>query len=234
VQAVVLCGGRGSRLYPASAEVPKPLLAIRSRPILAHLLDIYAAQGVTSFVLAAGFGVEQVEQFAAGLPEQWSVLTVDTGLDTGTGARIRACLDHLEPTFFATYGDGLGNVDLTALHRRHCEHGGGATLTSVPLPSQYGTLELGPDDAVSRFVEKPVLADHWINAGFFVFDAEVYAAQKGDDLERDVLPALATAGHLHVYRHGGFWKSMDTAKDLAELDRLADAAGDDGVPPWLT
>jgi glucose-1-phosphate cytidylyltransferase len=234
VQAVVLCGGRGSRLYPASVDVPKPLLAIRTRPLLAHLLEIYAAQGITSFVLAAGFGVELVREFAAGLPRDWTVVTLDTGLDTGTGARIRACLDHVGPTFFATYGDGLGNIDLGALHRRHDEHGGGATLTSVPLPSQYGTLDIGPDDIVNRFLEKPVLTDHWINAGFFVFDAKTYAAQKGDDLERDVLPALATAGQLHVYRHCGFWKSMDTAKDMAELERLAEAPEPDGAPPWLT
>jgi glucose-1-phosphate cytidylyltransferase len=230
----VLCGGRGTRLHPASLDVPKPLLQIRSRPILGHVLDIYAGQGVTSFVLAAGYGVEQVRDFAAGLPAEWTVQTVDTGVDTGTGARIGACLDRVDATFFATYGDGLGNVDLAALRRRHDEHGGGATLTSVPLPSQYGTIEIGANDVVSRFVEKPVLLDHWINAGFFVFDADVFAAHAGDDLEREILPAMASAGALRAYRHAGFWRSMDTAKDQADLEQIAEAAASEGVAPWLT
>ena len=122
----------------------------------------------------------------------------------------------------------MGDIDTAALSRRHHDHGGGATVTAVPLPSQYGTLELDADDRVTGFREKPTLHEHWINAGFFVLDADAVRRHPGDDLEREVLPAIAGSGELYVYRHRGFWKSMDTLKDQAELDALAK----DGRAPW--
>jgi glucose-1-phosphate cytidylyltransferase len=230
VQVLVLCGGRGTRAYPLTVELPKPLLPVAGRPVLGHLLDVYARQGVVDVVLAAGFGVDAVREFAGTLPRALHVTVVDTGLDTGTGARIAACLDLLDDTFHATYGDGLADVDLGGLVARHREHGRGATVTTVPLLSQYGTLDLDATDAVLGFNEKPVLHDHWINAGFFVFDRKVLQCYPGEDLERDVLPAMASAGSLAAYRHGGFWRSLDTYKDQQELDLLAS----EGAPPWST
>jgi glucose-1-phosphate cytidylyltransferase len=131
-------------------------------------------------------------------------------------------------TFFATYADGLGDVDLTALLSFHHAHPGAATLTTVPLPSQYGTIEQGEDGKVLRFREKPVLPDHWINGGFFVFDRRAFENWQGNDLEREVLPALGAAGELYAYRHRGFWKSMDTYKDALDLTALAA----EGRKPW--
>jgi glucose-1-phosphate cytidylyltransferase len=218
VQAIILCGGRGTRAYPMTAELPKPLLQVGGQPILRHIMDLYAAGGVEEFVLAAGYRADVIQGFARGLPRGWKVTVVDTGDDTGTGGRITGCLDLLGETFFATYGDGIGDVDLEQLlgaHRRH----GGATVTAVPLPSQYGTLQLD-GDRVTGFVEKPRLRDHWVNAGFFVFDHDAFAQHAADDLERGALPALAAAGLLHVYRHEGFWKSLDTYKDQRDLDTL--------------
>jgi len=225
---VILCGGKGTRAYPQTVELPKPLLEVAGRPVLEHVMELYAAQGWTRFVLAAGFKAELVWKFANGLPSEWDVKVLDTGEDTNTGGRILRCREHVDGTFFATYADGLGDVDLDALARFHASHGGTATLTTVPLPSQYGTLDCEDDGRVRNFREKPLLPDHWINGGFFVFDSTVFDAWEGEDLERDVLPALGRRGELYAYRHSGFWKSMDTYKDAMELTKLCG----EGHPPW--
>ncbi|MGH9121096.1 MAG: sugar phosphate nucleotidyltransferase, partial [Acidimicrobiales bacterium] len=208
--AVVLCGGRGTRAYPYTAELPKPLLEVAGRPILWHVLDIYARQGVRRFVLAAGFRGDALEDWASSLDEPWEVEVVDTGEDSLTGTRIEGCREYVGERFFATYGDGLADVDLAALLDTHISKGAPVTFTIVPLPSQYGTVDTGPDDRVVRFKEKPVLYDHWINGGFFVMEQGAFEHWEGDDLEKEVLPHLAESGHLQAYRHKGFWKSMDT------------------------
>ena len=227
---LVLCGGRGTRAYPLSADVPKPLLPVGRHPILRHVLEVYARQGHTRFVLAAGYRAEAIRAFAATLPDAWDVTVVDTGEDTGTGERIRQCADLLGERFFATYGDGVGNVDLAELLAAHVAAGGRATVTTVPLRSQYGTLDIDDAGRVVAFTEKPVLAGHWINAGFFVMESTVFDDWAGDDLERDVLPALSLAADLYVYRHSRFWMSVDTHKDVLELRELAQEEDD---APWL-
>lgn len=215
---------------PATAELPKPLLEIGGQPVLRHVMDIYARQGFTDFVLGTGYKGALIADWATTVPGTWSVQCLDTGLDTDTGDRLRACAAVIDDgAFFATYGDGLGNVDLHALRARHADHAGRATVTVVPLPSQYGTLDIDDGDRVIAFREKPVLPEHRINAGFFLFDAGVVRATTGASLERDILPALAAGAELYVYRHEGFWKSMDTHKDVAELDELARRE----EPPWL-
>ena len=228
VQTVILCGGRGTRAYPHTLEVPKPLLEVAERPVLEHVMGIYAAQGFKRFVLAAGFKAELIVDFARGASGAWDIDVVDTGLDTNTGGRILGCRDRVGDTFFATYADGLGDVDLAALLRFHQSHPGCATLTTVPLPSQYGTIVIGENGAVDRFREKPKLADHRINAGFFVFDQRAFDLWDGEDLEREVLPSLSEAGELFAFSHDGFWKSMDTYKDAVELSDLVV----DGKAPW--
>jgi glucose-1-phosphate cytidylyltransferase len=230
--AVILCGGRGTRAWPLTEDVPKPLLPVGNRPVVEHLVEVYARQGVRSFVLATGYRGAMLAAWAesACLPADVNVQCVDTGEDSGTGDRVLRCAPYVGPTFFVTYGDGLGDVDLAALLATHRGRDGiVGTVTSVPLPSQYGTLDFGADDRVVGFHEKPVLDDHWINAGFFAFEDSVFEHWPGPDLERDVLPALAGAGQLQAYRHVGFWKSMDTQKDVAEMGRLATEGGS----PWL-
>ena len=229
METVILCGGRGTRAHPHTAEIPKPLLEVGDRPVLRHVMDIYAAQGFDRFVLAAGYRADAIADFAADLPTAWSVEVADTGVDTGTGARVRACRHLVGDTFFLTYGDGLGDVDLPELRRFHDEHGGGVTVTTVALPSPYGTLELDADGRVDRFREKPSLPDHRINAGFLVVDRRSVDTWEGDDLEREVLPALVTKGELYARDHHGFWRSMDTHKDALELAELCSR----GAPPWL-
>jgi glucose-1-phosphate cytidylyltransferase len=228
MRTLVLCGGKGTRAYPHTVEVPKPLLQVAGQPVLRHVLDIYAGQGWTEFVLAAGFQRLLIEEFATHLPSSWDVQVVDTGEDAGTGERVAKCRHLLGDTFFLTYGDGLGDVDLSELAGYHRSHAGSATLTTVPLRSQYGTLEWDGSGRVTRFREKPELRDHWINAGFFVVDQRAFEHWNGDDLEREVLPALSSAGELFVHRHDGFWRSMDTYKDSLELSALCG----DGRVPW--
>jgi len=233
VATVILCGGRGTRAYPHTAEIPKPLMDVDGRPIVRHVMDIYAAQGHTTFVLAAGFKAAAVVEYASTLPADWNVEVVDTGDDANKGDRVRAVVDFVGDTFFLTYGDGVGNVDLAALAGFHRDHGTDATITVVPLPVQYGTIELGDSGRVDGFHEKPKLTDHWINAGFMVMSNGVVSGSSGD-LEDDILPALSRAGRLYAFRHGGFWKSMDTYKDSIDLAAIAEKSRQtNGTLPWL-
>jgi glucose-1-phosphate cytidylyltransferase len=191
-------------------------------------MEIYARQGFTEFVLSAGYRADLIRAFAEGLSEAWDVQVVDTGEDTGTAGRVSGCASSLGPIFMATYGDGLGSVNVRELLDFHHAHRGAVTVTAVPLPSPYGTLEWDATGRVLRFQEKPRLPDHWINAGFFVIEQRAFDLWTGDDLERDVLPALVAADELYVYRHHGFWRSMDTYKDALELSAYCR----EGVAPW--
>jgi glucose-1-phosphate cytidylyltransferase len=195
-------------------------MPICGRPILVHLMQSYAAQGFNRFVLAAGHRQEILRDYFEGRFASWEIRIVDTGADSDTGERIRRCLPHVEDSFFANYGDAVGDVRLGELLAFHRASKGLATLTSVPLPSQYGTLIANGQGRVETFHEKPVLRDHWINAGFFVFERPAFEDYGGQNLERDVLPALVRDGQLHSYRHEGFWKSVDTSKDQQELESL--------------
>jgi len=225
---IILCGGKGSRIYPFSEYFPKPMMPIHGRPILVHLMQIYARQGVRRFVLAAGHRKEMLFDYFDGRFPEWEIEILDTGAEADTGDRILACLDHVGEQFFATYGDGLGNVDLSALLDFHNTSGGLATVTAVPLRSQYGTLHFDGAGRVDSFTEKPVIRDSWINSGFFVFNKNVAQHWHGNSLESEVLPNLASQGELYTYLHHGFWKSMDTSKDQQEMERLAES----GAAPW--
>lgn len=228
MKTLILCGGKGTRAYPRTLEVPKPLMEVAGQPILAHVMEIYARQGFRDFVLAAGFKIDLIREFAAQVDPEWNVEVVDTGEDTNTGGRVARCAPLMGERYFVTYADGLGDVDLHALAEYHASHGGSATITVVPLPSQYGTVECDASDRVTHFLEKPRLPDHWINAGFFVLDDTASKWLDGEDFEREVMPELAGVGELFAYRHQGFWKSMDTYKDALELTALCES----GAPPW--
>jgi glucose-1-phosphate cytidylyltransferase len=227
---VVLCGGRGTRLRERTETVPKALVEIGGRPIVWHVIGIYAAQGFDRFLLATGYLGEQVEGFVA--EERWpagvSVECVDTGLDTPTGGRIAALGERLAGgTFCATYADGVADVDLAALLDGHRESGAAATVTVVRPNLQWGVAELD-GDRVAGFVEKP-RSEHWINGGFFCFEPGALDFIGADSvLEREPLERLAAAGELHAHRHEGFWDCMDTYKDAVTLDDLWRS----GDAPW--
>jgi glucose-1-phosphate cytidylyltransferase len=229
---VILCGGRGTRLREQTESVPKPLVEIGGRPIVWHVIGIYAAQGFDRFLLATGYLGEQVERFVADerWPEGVAVECVDTGLDTPTGGRIAALGERLAGgTFCATYADGVADVDLDALLDGHRDAGLAATVTVVRPNLQWGVAELD-GDRVSGFVEKP-RSEHWINGGFFCFEPAALDYIGPDSvLEREPLERLAAAGQLHAHRHEGFWDCMDTYKDAVTLDDLWRS----GEAPWPT
>lgn len=221
MKVVILSGGKGTRSYPFTEYYPKPMMPICGKPILVHIMELYAGQGFTNFLIAAGHRKEILLDYFEGRFRDWTVEIADTGEESDTGERIRRCRPHLDhSTFFATYGDGVGSVNLQDLLAFHRSHGQLATVTSVPLRSQYGTVETDLHGKVLRFVEKPVIPDQWINAGFFVFEPRVFDHWEGQNLEREVLPALVREGELMAYRHLGFWKSMDTSKDQAALEDM--------------
>jgi glucose-1-phosphate cytidylyltransferase len=200
--------------------MPKVMMPVNGTPILIHLMRIYAAQGFTEFVLAGGHRIEMLHDYFDGRFPNWDVRILDTGENADTGDRILACRDSVGERFFATYGDGLSDLDLDTLLKTHVESGALATLTTVPLRSQFGMVVFNDQRRVQRFEEKPLIHDYWINAGFFVFERKSFDHWEGHNLEQNVLPALAAKAELGVYRHTGFWKSMDTSKDQQELEKL--------------
>ncbi len=210
--------------------MPKALVEIGGRPILWHVVQIYAAQGFERFLLATGYLGEAVEEFAAA--ERWpdgvEVECVDTGLDTPTGGRIALLADRLgDEPFCTTYADGVADVDLGTLLEFHREGGALATLTVVRPDLQWGVAELD-GDSVSGFVEKPRSED-WINGGFLCFEPGVLEYLDRDSvLEREPLARLAADGELRAYRHEGFWDCMDTYKDAVVLNDLWSG----GEAPW--
>jgi glucose-1-phosphate cytidylyltransferase len=232
VPVAILCGGRGTRLRADAPDLPKPLVEIGGQPIVWHVVRLYAQQGFRRFVLCAGYKGEQLAAFArdADWPADVEVTCVDTGLDTQTGGRLRRVADRLgETTFCATYADGVADVDLAELLRFHAAHGAAATMTVVRPALPFGVAQVDAAGVVRGFVEKP-RAEHWVNGGFFVFEARALAEIHADDavLEREPLEALAAAGQLHAFRHAGFWDCMDTYKDAVVLDDLWRS----GRAPW--
>jgi glucose-1-phosphate cytidylyltransferase len=228
---VILCGGRGTRLRERTETVPKALVEIGGRPILWHVIGIYAAQGFERFLLATGYLGEMVEEFVE--REAWAdgieVECVETGLDTPTGGRIARLADQLgDGPFCATYADGVADVDLGSLLGSHERSGALATVTVVRPHLQWGVAEIGDDDRVEGFVEKP-RSEHWINGGFFCFEPGALDYIGEDSvLEREPLEAMASDGQLSAFRHEGFWDCMDTYKDAVVLNDLW-ASGD---APW--
>jgi glucose-1-phosphate cytidylyltransferase len=227
----ILCGGRGTRLREQTQSIPKALVEVGGRPILWHIVRIYAAQGFRRAVLCLGHRGEMIAEFARGedWPEGIAVEPVDTGQDTPTGGRLLAARDAIGAgTFCATYGDGVADVDLPALVDFHRAHGRAATMTVVRPELQFGITELDGDGRVTGFHEKP-RSEHWVNGGFFCFEPSLFdELAPGSVLEREPLERLAARDELRAYRHEGFWDCMDTYKDAVLLNDLWAA----GQAPW--
>jgi glucose-1-phosphate cytidylyltransferase len=228
---VILCGGRGTRLQEHTRSIPKPLVEIGGRPIVWHVIQLYAVQGFSEFVLCTGYKGEMIAEFTAGeaWPEGVSVRAVDTGLDTPTGGRVLLARDAIgDRPFCATYADGVADIDLQRTLDFHHEHGALATMTVVRPELQFGVAEMDREDRVLGFREKP-RTEHWVNGGFFVFEPAVYDyLGETSVLEREPLEALAAAGELRAFRHTGFWDCMDTYKDAVLLNDLWAS----GEAPW--
>jgi glucose-1-phosphate cytidylyltransferase len=253
MKAVILAGGLGTRLMEETVVRPKPMVEIGGRPLLWHIMKIYATHGIADFVVCLGYKGFQVKEYfvnyrlhdadvtvdlAAGHTtfhrsgsEPWRVTLVDTGEDTQTGGRLRRIAPYVagESAFCMTYGDGLADVDVTALVDFHRAHGRLATVTAVLPPGRFGALER-EGQAVRAFVEKPPGDGGTINGGFFVLSPRVLDLIEGDSTvwEREPLDALASRGELMAYDHQGFWQPMDTLRDRQHLERLWAA----GEAPW--
>jgi glucose-1-phosphate cytidylyltransferase len=223
----ILCGGKGTRMRAGEESVPKPLVEIGGRPILWHVMSLYAGQGFERFMLLTGNGAGQVERFAAELP--WDVTCVDTGPDTPTGGRLHRARRELGgATFCLTYADGVADLDLRELLEFHRSHGGAATITVVRPASPWGIAELGEGGRVTQIEEKPRL-ESWVNGGFMLMEPRALGEIGPDDvLERGPLERLAAAGELYAFRHDGFWDCMDTYKDTLLLNELWER----GEAPW--
>jgi glucose-1-phosphate cytidylyltransferase len=219
----ILCGGHGTRLQERTHAIPKALVEIGGKPILWHVVRIYAAQGLRRFVLLTGYLGEMIEEFviATDWPEPVEIDCVETGLDTPTGGRIALVRERLAgQTFCVTYADGVADLDLEALAAFHHGHGDLGTVTVVRPRSQFGVAELDQHDRVRAFEEKPRL-DNWVNGGFFCFEPGFLDYLVNDSVLEDApLRHLAAAGQLRAFRHTGFWDCMDTYKDAVMLNDL--------------
>ncbi len=229
MKVVILCGGKGVRAFPFTTYLPKPMLPLQGSPVLTRVIKSFIAQGFHEFILAAGYGKAAIDDYFEGKDLGAAIDIVDTGDDADTGDRIYSCRDRVGDLFIATYADGFCDVNLRQLIEFHNNHDGLISITSVPLISQYGVLTVEDDGKVDEMREKPLIQEHWINAGFMVFDRKVFDRWHGHNLEREVLPALIEEGRVYAYRHKGFFKSVDNYKDVMEFEDLIS----DGSIPWL-
>ena len=254
MKAVILAGGLGTRLSEETALRPKPMIEIGGKPLLWHVMKIYASHGVNDFVVCLGYRGYLIKEYFSNYflhmsdvtvdlrsnsveihqnsAEPWRVSLVDTGQETMTGGRLKRVRGYLDDDDFCfTYGDGVGNVDITALVAFHHAHGGLATLTGTQPPGRFGALVFD-GDRVTSFQEKPEGDGGWINGGFFVLSPRVLDYIDGDATvwEREPVERLAYERQLHAYRHRGFWQPMDTLRDKNHLEQLWSG----GNAPWKT
>jgi glucose-1-phosphate cytidylyltransferase len=254
MKAVILAGGLGTRLSEETALKPKPMVEIGGKPILWHIMKIYAHHGITDFIICCGYKGYSIKEYFMNYfshqsditinlkdntstihkkrAEPWSVTLVDTGEDTMTGGRLSRVKNYLgnEEDFFFTYGDGVGDIDIQGALSFHKKHGKLATLTSVTPPGRFGAIDLSEDNRVKKFVEKPIGDGGRINGGFFILSPSVIDLINGDNCvwEQEPLNTLAENGELYSYRHNGFWHPMDSLRDKNYLEELWNS----GKAPW--
>ena len=252
IKAVILAGGRGSRLNEETTVRPKPLVDIGSHPILWHIMKTYAAYGVKDFIICLGYKGHKIKEYFYhynlynanvtidirngmqvhdSVAEDWRVTLVETGEDTMTGGRVKRIKQYLgnDEAFFLTYGDGVSNIDIAASYDFHRRHGKLATVSAVRPISRFGSLDI-TGDRVNHFVEKPVGEGGLVNGGYFVLSPKVLEYIAGDDTswENEPLKKLAEDGQLMAYPHEGFWRPMDTVFDRRTLEDLWVS----GKAPW--
>lgn len=255
MKAVILAGGRGTRLAEETSLRPKPMVEIGDRPILWHIMKMYSQHGINDFVICLGYKGYMITEFFMNYSihlsdvtvdlggervtyhrrraEDWRITLVDTGLDTQTGGRIKAVAPHLNPDepFCMTYGDGVSDVDIRASIDFHRTHGRLATVTAVTPPGRFGVLET-EGDLVTGFREKIANDQYRINAGFFVLDPKVvsYVEEASTIWEQEPMQRLAAEGQLMAFSHNGFWQPMDTLRDRQKLEEL----WQNGTAPWVS
>ena len=251
MKAVILAGGRGTRLTEETILKPKPLVEANGKPLIWHIMQNYSRHGITDFIILSGYKGQQIREYFAnfwlhqadltfdlstpnqeihkvrGLP--WKVTVLDTGTDTNTGGRIARLKDTVDEDFLLTYGDGISDIDISSLVKKHKEHDNYVTLTAVQPPARFGALNLEGDLVIS-FEEKPKGDGAWVNGGFFVLTPKIFDYLGGDSssFEIDALPKVADAGKLGAYKHSGYWQPVDTIRDLQRLEEAIVS----GALPW--
>lgn len=231
MKVIILAGGLGTRISEETETKPKPMVLLDDKPIIWHLMNIFATQGYKDFIIATGYKGHVIHDWVAELDSSWNITPLDTGTDTLTGGRIRQCLDYIgRERVFATYGDGLGNVNLSKLLDFHTHQGRAATVTAVRPPARFGLLE-SSNGMVTNFSEKNQAEAGWINGGFFVLEPEVRDFIKSDaePFETGALPTLVEKSQLSAFHHSDFWQPMDTLREKQELAKLTMLE----TPPWL-
>jgi len=253
MKVLILAGGYGTRISEESYYKPKPMVEIGGKPILWHIMKIYSAYGYNEFIILLGYKGYYIKEYFANYflhqsdvtidlktgemqihknsSEPWKVTLLDTGLDTMTGGRIKRAKNYVgDETFMLTYGDGVGDVNIDKLVSFHKKHKGYITVTSVQPDGRFGALDIGKNNEVKAFIEKPKGDGGWINAGFFVCEPEIFDYIDGDEtiFEQKPLQNLAKDKVLYTYKHTGFWRPMDTLRDKRELERLWKS----GRAPW--
>lgn len=231
MKVILLAGGLGTRISEETSDKPKPMVEISGKPILWHLMSIFAKQGMTEFIVATGYKSEVIHNWVETVKEPWSIKPLDTGLNTQTGGRILECMKSVPgERVLATYGDGLGNINIQSLLDFHNHQGKMATVTAVRPPARFGVLE-SQNGLVTRFGEKNQADSGWINGGFFVLNPEVanYIHGPSEPFESGALPRLVAEKQLVSYHHDGFWQPMDTLREKHDLEKLAVL----NPPTWL-
>jgi glucose-1-phosphate cytidylyltransferase len=231
MKAIILAGGLGTRISEETSDKPKPMVEISGKPMLWHIMSIFAKQGITEFVIAAGYKAEVISKWVETVKEPWRIQALDTGMNTQTGGRILECMKTLPgERVLATYGDGLGNINLSNLLDFHSHQGKKATVTAVRPPARFGVLE-SQNGLVTRFGEKNQADSGWINGGFFVLEPEVadYVHDLSEPFESGAIPRLVDEKQLTAYQHNGFWQPMDTLREKLDLEKLAIL----NPPSWL-
>lgn len=255
MKVLILAGGLGSRISEETARKPKPMVEIGGNPILWHIMKIYSHYGFDDFIILCGYRAYMIKEYFANYyryrsdmtidmttdtvihhksyAEPWKVTMVDTGPETGTGGRIKRVQDYVknEP-FMLTYGDGVGDINISELLSFHKSHGKAITMTAVQPEARWGSLLIDENELVTSFLEKPSGDGQWINGGFFVCQPEVFDYIQGGDetfFEREPLELLAKDHQLLTYKHRGFWKPMDTLRDKMQLEEMIDK----GKAPWI-
>jgi glucose-1-phosphate cytidylyltransferase len=232
MKVFILAGGLGTRISEETSDKPKPMVRIDDKPILWHVMNIYASQGWSDFVIGCGYKKEVIFDFVdKEMKEDWLVKPIDTGEMTLTGGRIARFIDMFpNETFMVTYGDGVGNVNIKKLVEQHKSGGSLVTLSAVRPPSRFGSV-VSDNGVVTHFGEKNQADAGWINGGFMIVDPRVrnLITSDGQAFEADILPELVKRKLLGAYLHEGFWQPMDTLREKNDLEELAQQS----PPPWL-
>lgn len=255
MKAVILAGGLGTRLSEATNLIPKPMVEIGGKPILWHIMKIYSQYGIKDFIICCGYKQYVIKEYFANYfyhncditvdlsegsiqthdshSENWKVTMVDTGLNTMTGGRVQRIQKYIgkEP-FLLTYGDGVADIDIQATIEEHRKAGKVLSMTAYQPGGKLGVLDMDADGTLKSFQEKPQQGGSWINAGFFVCEPELFDYLNGDNemFEREPMQRLMAKQQIHVYKHNGFWKPMDTLRDNQELNKM----WAEDKAPWKT